>query len=440
MKTLHLALATLALLAAMAPATRAGRGVPEPVLKQFEEGYGVVAAEKSPDSTERGSDGTYGVTFRAIKVVGETVRIHPRLGLKAGDLFNMLIAVGYGRPVERFGEWDANGNPLGERIPFAPGARFYLTIRPSNFGTFEHARGADAAIRVQRFDDNSDTRFARLRAVADMPFDRRWDETLSIAANPKEDHDLRQQALQYFAQYFIGNGLPGEEYVDRAAQRFRAMWRAPQSTFAADDLFRSLDRALAKFAWADFAKSPERREKWFDRIFQPPPAGAAHDPVRLKQRRDLSYMLAQFAQDDPAGVGARIIAELRGDKWPATFRNHLAGLLLRMQLETRTPEPEWEPELQTAFARLSVDLSDPQDFRMMSGTLHYAATAEIRPSYEGGVNRHFILREASRTALAARVASLHAHAKPGDPDQSDLASQELDGALAAQKAAAANAK
>jgi hypothetical protein len=417
----------------LAKPARAARGTPDPVLKQFEDGYGMVAAEvistpKQPsDKKEASVEGTYDVKFRVVKVVAETVGAHPRLRLKADDEFDATVGVGYGEPVEQY-----------DQSPFPKGARFYLTIRPSDpKTTFEHALGAGAALSVPRFDDHSDACYARLRTVAALPFDRRWDEVLSIAADAKADHDVRAHALGYLGRYFVANGLPGEQYVRRASDRLWAMWRGPASAFAEDDLLQSLDYALANFAWEEFDKSAERRHKWIERIFAPPAPGMANDPAMLERREALTYMLPRFAADNQVEVGSRIITELRTGGWPPTFRNHLSSLLLQIYLESPLPEPAWEPALQEAFSHLATDLTNSMDFRLIAATLTDAATMQIKPLGDAGVRRHFYLQEANQKLLTERIPGLRARAKPDDPDQSALAAQELEEALANQKSGAA---
>ncbi len=421
----------LAALSVITPAQSAwgGRGTPDPLLKQFEDGYGVVAAEviaaqKLPsDEKEKSLDGTYVVKCRVVKMVADTVGTHPRLGLKVDDKFDAMIGVGYGDPVEQY-----------DQSPFPKGARFYLTIRPSdNQKTFEHASGAGAALSVPRFDDVSDACYARLRTVAELPFDRRWDEILTIAADAKADVVIRGHALGYLARYFVANGLPGEQYVRQAHDRLWAMWRGPASAFSDDGLFQSLDHALANFAFADFGKSPERLQKWMDRIFAPPAPGMANDPATIERREGLTYMLPRFAVDNQAEVGSRMITELKTGNWPPTFRNHLSGLLLRIYLESFRPEPAWAPALQDSFSHLATDLTESIDFRLVAWQLRDAATTEIKPFPEIGMRRHFQLSEANQKLLAQRIPALQARAKPDDPDQSALAAQELKQALAAQK-------
>ena len=424
----------------LAPMAEAGRALPDPILKQFEDGYGVVAAEvvsvaKRPRNANRMNvDGAYIVNFRVAKLIAETILSHPRLNLKADESFSLPLDVGYARPVEEFARFDANGSlPPGPVDPFPVGVRFYLTLRLTEGGAFEHARGADAALRVSKFDDHRNACYVRLASMAALPTDRRWNAVLAAAENPKEVHDVRSEALKYLGRYFVGNGVPEAQYRELARDRLWAMWRAADSAFIEDDLFQLLDYTACNFGGLEFIESPQRSRVWMDRIFKRPASGAAGEPVRPQHHGNLAYMLRRLAANDRAGVGGRIIAELRDGKWPAHFRNQVVAVFLTIYLETVDPEPGWEPELQDAVAHLATDLTDPQDFRILAMNLLHAATAEIKPANQIGIRQRFYLRKATRATLAKRITKLRARAKPDDSDQSAQAARELEGVLTAQQ-------
>src|SRR3954467_14426288 len=115
-------------LCGLAPPSHAGRGLPEPLLQQFAEGYGVVAAEVIEAEADPFDPFEFGVKCRAVTVCAETVRIHPRLGIKAGDTFFVTLGVGYGAAVEMVRTVDGeDGKPrpaTGDDGPFPRGARF----------------------------------------------------------------------------------------------------------------------------------------------------------------------------------------------------------------------------------------------------------------------------------------------------------------------------
>jgi len=250
----------------------------------------------------------------------------------------------------------------------------------------------------------------------------------------REDHDVRSEGLKYLGRYFVGNGMPEAQYRELARDRLWAMWRNADAAFIDDNLFQLLDYALRNFGGLDFIQSPQRSRVWMDRIFKRPASGAAGEPVRPQHHGNLAYMLRRLAANDRAGVGGRIIAELRDGKWPAHFRNEVVSVFLQLYLETVYPEPEWEPALQDALAHLATDLTDPQDFRILAMNLQSAATAATKPSHQIGIRRHLYLRKSTRATLAKRVTELRARAKPNDPDQSALAAQDLEDVLAAQQA------
>lgn len=402
-------LTLLILMGSCASAAVAGRGLPDPLMLQFAEGYGVVAAEvlsaEAPPFDERG-DNTFGVKFRVVEVVADTVRLAPRLGLKTGDTFHVILTVGYGAIVERWGGTDGEGRVLpGEgQGPLDAGVRFYLKLRPQIMGGFEHALGADAAIRVDEFTEEKGSFFAHMRTLANLPRDRRFETELAWVSDSKMRDDCRLEALRSFAhRRFFAAPLSADE-SDRLRATLWALWMDEKARVT-DDLLVTLDRALLD-ADASFGASIQREQRWHKRLFAPMPVA---EPARTREirRRDgwISWKLAEFAEHRPAATAELAMREMQNPAWPLALRWRLAGVIQRLYHVQDKPEASWEPALQDFYAA-SMLAATPWELRLIADSIEGGATAARAPKANAPAKRGFVGGAAVRQALAHALTRL----------------------------------
>lgn len=439
MKRLNKVLASVvAVISLTTVEARAGRGGAEIILNQFAEGYGVVAAEviESESSPLEDDDRTFGVKCRVKSVIADTVRIHTRLKLKAGDTFFVVLTVGYGAQIENWGGTDRDGNVRpGDKDdgPLDKGAKFYLTIRPADFGTFEHAHGSSAAIRVFDFSKKTNARYARLREIANLPFDRRWDESLKMTCDPTADTEIRRQTLLFLADKRAQiDEATTSERVATAREQLRRLWR-DQGQNMQIDLLNTLDWALGFFDWKEFPASADREKIWFLRAFAPLPATARKGTPELRDRSELVQSVQRLADAHPQDVGLRLCSELNKQTWPFEFRRGMACTLMRMYVYDKQPNERWATALQEYFRQAIQNSTDPCELRIWAADLTWSA---LDAPSEGGKLRSLHPPLTLAALVETKIKELKANI-PADDQQGQTAITELKEVLQKLKATAA---
>jgi hypothetical protein len=127
-----IAVSLVAVLSISARVVSAARGLPAPLLSQFEDGYGIVAAEVA-DAKPVPAEGQYYVmydcTFKIHSVAAQPVK-GDAFTLHSGDSVKIPLSAGYACQIEE-----------DVKSALAKGNRYYLIIRKRSDGTFEHADG-----------------------------------------------------------------------------------------------------------------------------------------------------------------------------------------------------------------------------------------------------------------------------------------------------------
>jgi hypothetical protein len=375
--------------AALAPAAWAGRGIPDPVLSQFADGYGFVAADVIESEQTPLAEDWVGVKFKVVEVLADTVRLAPRLDLKPGDVIHMPLTFGYAAMLEH-GPIDGPDGVL------APGIRYYLTIRRVGKLGFQHAWGADAARLAQTSLQMESARLRRLREVAALPRDRRLDEALRVAASARESHAVRDEVLNWLSRKSFGEYFRNSEreVISRAMHH---LWDEADFLLSNDQVG-WVDSILV---WSDpvFAKSLGREKLWLRRIFAPFPANPEDVEFAVRQRWRTVYRLGDFLIVRPRETGLRIMAEIKDDRWPLEFRREVADRLLQAYGESKAPDPAWEPALQAFYGNALKD-SNSVETRAIVMSIRWGANLEKgdgrRRAFVAGMHARWNLVQASK--------------------------------------------
>ena len=377
------------ILSACGPAARAARMVPDPILVQLEQGYGVVAAEVVKAERIGQEDRLptrYAVTFAVTEVLADS---QAGLGLKGGDALAVELAVGYAAEVEDWGTPGEGGGKDADRAggPFATGAKFYLTIRKNETGRFEHARGASAARNVEQFDPNGTRLVGRLRQLADLPKERRAEAALKVVADPREAERLRMEAVAAL-NYWVGHSQAERVNREEILKRMEAIWNDPKAAMSTDLVMAS--DYLLRGNTTSWEKSDARRRVLLERVFAPFPEepGARQSAVQARER--VVWFLGDYLKHRPEEAAAVIIPKLTDEKWPAHFRWRLARTLQYAYQSADVERGEWAQALQAYYPK-AVDAADPWLLRLL------AASVESGTKLEG--KRRFMVGRETREAL-----------------------------------------
>jgi hypothetical protein len=314
---------------AMASAVLGARGIPEPVLVQLEEGYGVVAAEVvqgKPLPPEENVP-SYAVTFKVKEVLADA---SGGLGLKSGEELLVELTVGYAGMVEERGSDD-------HPDLFPKGAKFYLTIRKNEEGKFEHAMGASAARHVQSFAPDEARLLARLRDLAAVPKDRRLDEVLKVFVDARESENLRIAAMSAMS-YWHWHDRVDKPTRDRMRSAVENAWSDPK-TGMTTPLMLAADYFL-RGASIEWEKSDARRQVFLVHVFAPFPEEPEARQLAIRKRDEVTFFLRDDLRHQPETAKV-VIENLRDAKWPAEFRSRLAMMLLHGFKFADIERPEW---------------------------------------------------------------------------------------------------
>jgi len=361
----------------LAGAAPAARILPEPLLGQFEQGYGVVEAvvtSARPGKTAIGATlSAYHVVFRVAGVVAEPVR--RKLGLEAGEQFTLRLAVGYARQIEELGRRTGTGgtSATADKNPLASGTRYLLTVRAREGGGFEHAPGAGAAERIKKLGSVRVRTIRAVREVAALPEAQRVVRLRALAAAPKADQALRLIAFDALADRAVRGRADATEN-DATAEALMALWNDPQAELSGE-MFVRLDAALCPVAGDEFTRSAQRRDAWLARVFAAWPGEPAARAAALTERENTVLAgLLDLARLHPKAVGERVVRELDAAAGPAQFRWRIAWVLQRMVQEFDAPRPEWTAALRQYYPRALAE-ADAWVLRLLASSLRMGLRA-----------------------------------------------------------------
>lgn len=270
-------LAVLACLAALTTPPKpvsAFHSSPDTLLRQFDDGYTLVAATVTAFQPGRPSarNPLPLITFRVDEVLARPVgtKIQP---FKIGQSVTLRHYVGDGGVIEWWWEPGPAGGEAerhsGETLPV--GTRFILTLRRTGKGKrCDHADGSGAARPVTLVTPDERRIILEARALAVLPAPDRVKKCCTLIADPAASESLRLDALFWLVE----RQWRGESPEDEAAETDRALraaWNDPHAGLC-NDLLGGLDR----FLW--HANDPpdrveDRRRVWFARLFGPLPLG-----------------------------------------------------------------------------------------------------------------------------------------------------------------------
>lgn len=390
----------VALLAALPSSVAyAARMGPAPLLSQFEEGYGIVAAAVVDAKRVTPPDkypALYDVDLKIHEVAaqplqGEVFKFNP------GESITIRLTAGYACQIE----WDV-GSAL------TKGKCYYLVIRRKKDGTFEHAIGASALRGVSKFEASETQYYARVRALAGEPKDRRLTAWIDVVKKPTESERLRSDALAgVFTKLWPDAKAADGDGASRAS--LLKLWNDPQANLSLA-LLQQLDYAL-RATNREFEGSSDRREVWLKNLL-------ALTPERRKLEKDQNnidnlalFVLRDLANRNPDATGQHLAAQLNDKKWPALYRRAISsGLMTAYQYADRV-DPKWEPALHAYFIDLMTN-GEPFSIRVAVGDLAYFAGVESPGT--PGARRWYSPDKKVRAALIAGVKRLETEAgRPG---------------------------
>lgn len=353
----------------------AGRFTPEPLIVQFQAGYGIIAAdldkaELLPSKDEYPRE--YACTFTVHRVVAQPIGNSKPFPVRVGDSVSLELDEGYACRVEE--------DPA---VAFAHGAKYYLIVRHLKGNSYEHVDGASAVDRINDFTDKDEKFFATMRDLASLPPGKRVKGWLAVLKDPKADEKLRISVL-------MGLNSPiwrADAEAADAGTALRAIWNDPGSKLSIP-LVERLDWVLQGVG--DFRSSDDRYKGWLEHLF-------AHTPANLSEDNATDnlaiQMLYEFLMDHPAAVGDRLMAELSDPTWPAGFRRSISGALVHGYRMIDQPPPRWETSLQTYYAAV-LPQADATILVISAFDIGYPDEAQ-----NAGIRRRFVPNVAVRAAM-----------------------------------------
>ncbi len=377
----------------------AGRMLPAPLLLQFEQGYGVVAAEVGDAklATPAGKyPALYDVVFKVHEVAAQPLQGED-FALKPGDSITIRLSAGYACQIES-----------NVASPLTKGKCYYLILHQNKNGKFEHTCGASALRAVSKFEASESRYYARVRALAAEPKDHRLTACLNVVKNPAESQRLRSDALVgVFPKLWLGAKASDNDGAARTS--LRKIWNDPQANLSLT-LLQHLDYVL-QATTPGFDDSSDRRDVWLKNLL-------ALTPERRKLEKNennidnLAYfVLRNLAKKHPDATGQQLAERINDKKWPALYRRSISsGLLTAYQYADRD-HPKWELKLHTYFINLLTD-GDPYPIRVAAGDLAYFAGVES-PG-KSGIRRWYSPDAKVMAAITAGVERLKTAAdRPG---------------------------
>jgi hypothetical protein len=236
----------------------AGRIVPGPLLSQVEEGYGIAAARVVDAKRATPPDKyptLYDVVFQIHEIAAQPLK-GEAFAFNPGDSITIRLSAGYACQIE---------SDVG--LALIKGHCYYLIIRQKKDGTFEHADGASALRGASGFEPSETQYYARLRALAGEPKDRRLMKWIDIVAKPAESERVRSDVLAGVFKKLWPDAKTADG--DGAARtRLRQLWNDPQANLSLA-LLQQLDHVL-RATDREFENSSDRREVWRRKTGQEP--------------------------------------------------------------------------------------------------------------------------------------------------------------------------
>jgi hypothetical protein len=376
--------------------------LPAPLLSQFEQGYGIVAAEVVDSKLTTPPDkypALYDVAFKIHEVAAQPLH-GEEFAFKSGDSITVRLSAGYGCQIED-----------GVDSVLARGKCYYLILRRKKDGTFEHPDGASALRGVAKIEASESQYYARVRALAAEPKERRLTAWVNVVTQPTESDRLRSAALAG-----VNTKLwPEAEAADPDGSSravLRQLWNDPQANLSLV-LLQHLDYVLRGTS-GEFEDSSDRSEVWLKTLL-------ALTPERRKLEKDQNnidnlafFVLRDLAQRHPEATGQQLATRLNDKDWPALYRRGISsGLMTAYQCADRV-DPKWEPALDAYFIDLFTS-GEPFPIRVAADDLAYFTG--VKSSGNTGVRRWYSPSEKVRTALRAGIERLKTAAGRPDADQ-----------------------
>ncbi len=377
----------------------AGRSVPAPLISQFDQGYGVVAAEAIEATLvpeQQAYTTTYATTFKVHEIVAQPVR-GKAFSLQAGETLKINLTAGYACQIEI-------GDPKAE---LAHGRRYYLIVRQCDNGEFEHAPGASGLWPVQEFTAAENKYYAQVRGLAAVPKENRLRACVDVANNSSESERIRSEALSGVRGLWRNDRSAGESYAQTA---LRKLWNDLESHLSLI-LLGQFDDALCMIDQS-FEDSADRRDVLLDYLLAPTPDRKKNDPYFDLDNTAL-FVFADLARRHPDVTGRRLAAQLLDTKRLPLFRRSIACGLLDAYQRTEQVDPIWEKDLRKYFVCLMND-GEPFAIRVAAGDLEYFVG--VKSAGESGTRRWYIPDADVRTALNKGVERLTAASKKPDAD------------------------
>jgi hypothetical protein len=358
------------LLLLAAPPALAARGLPAPVLQNLEAGYGVVLGEVM-GATPAARDDSFTVRVRAVEVLARPAAADA-FALNAGDAFVVVLHVGYASEIE---QWDTAatrairgggaGGDAADRVdapggPLAAGARLILTVRRAG-ADYEHARGADAVVRVRKEDDVDRRVYARLQQLAALPWEQRLAEALRAACTLTEPAAVRKDLIYWFRDALL-NRPPAEHR--RVVAALTAHFRDAHGQLPQDE-FTVLDFTLRSMGGDEFERSIDRERAWIARLLAPFPKEPQARAAETRRRDEvMPGVVPTLLANRPDEVGAVLLKEMDDPKWPLQFRWRLAAILHSAYERHGLGGPAWRDGLLAWYPR-ALDVADSGETRLI---------------------------------------------------------------------------
>ncbi len=385
----------------------AGRKLSGPLLSQFEEGYGIVAAEVADAklvNAESEDPATYRCTFKVHEVVAQPLD-GKVFTLHSGDSIELRLSAGYACQIE--------DDP---KSALAKGRRYYLVIRKNGDGQFEHADGASALRGVEKFDDFDTRYYARIRGLAAKPNESKLMAWVEVVKDPTESDRLRSDALAGVFTWL----WPAVDAADSAQARvsLRKVWNDPQSRLSIT-LLEQLDYVLRVTDRA-FEGSTDRRDVWLKNLL-------TLTPERKKDDSSLDnfafVVLGDLAKKYPDATGEQLAKQVLNREWPLLYRRAIASGLVTAYCCADRVDPNWKQTIRSYFIDL-MNEGEPFPIRVAAGDLEYFASGKS-PS-GSGIKRSYLPDDKVKAAMRRAVSRLTAAStRPGADQEFGNAAHEL---------------
>jgi hypothetical protein len=355
----------------------------DPLLKRFDDGFGLVVAETlnvTDDTPDDPNDNAVLVTFRTREIIAAptVVRADVPWAFKPDQTFAARMSLGVSGTISSWYDPGDRGEPVMRFGPPAAGARFVLSVRPvpQRPNGADHADGPGAAEPLLRLPEDRRQMFAMARQLASLPEEERLRRCRSIVTDRKANDALRREAVRYLAVRCIRpEGVEAPDLTERreaerteAAAAMWAAWNDPLTTWS-DDSIAAIEAGLRLVDGNRFDDSDDRRATLLNHVLAPPPEGKPEQVKALLSRRPV-LSLAAAAGSNPSQLGWPLVRALGDERWPVSYRVALADVLLRIREYTVGPEPGWVLAVEKFVTRVA-DRADPDEVRLVTQLLSF---------------------------------------------------------------------